>query len=106
MRWQNRAHGRDIQHVPLDAEAVFTQQRSADFIALDQAMSALEQLDPRKVKVVELRFFGGLSIEETAAVLNVSAVTVRRDWSTAKVWLYREMAGLDTDGPDAVDKAR
>jgi RNA polymerase sigma factor (TIGR02999 family) len=130
MRWQNRAHffaisaqvmrrilvdharrrnlkrGRGVQHVPLDAEAIFTQQPSADLIALDQAMSALEQLDPRKVKVVELRFFGGLSIEETAAVLNVSAVTVRRDWSTAKVWLYREIAGLDTDGPDAVDKAR
>ena len=59
-------------------------------------MNALAQLDPRKVQVVEMRFFGGLSVEETAEVLKVSAVTVMRDWSTAKAWLYRELTGGKT----------
>ncbi len=54
---------------------------------------SLQRLDPRKVQVVEVRFFGGLSVDETAEVLKVSAVTVMRDWSTAKAWLYRELAG-------------
>ncbi len=56
-------------------------------------MNALARLDPRKVQVVEMRFFGGLSVEETAEVLKVSPVTVMRDWSTAKAWLYRELTG-------------
>ena len=56
-------------------------------------MNALARLDPRKVRVVEMRFFGGLSVDETAAVLNVSPVTVMRDWSSAKAWLYRELTG-------------
>ena len=73
--------------------------RAADLVALDDAMNALARLDPRKVQVVEMRFFGGLSVEETAEVLKVSSVTVKRDWSTAKSWLYREMAGVEaTDG--------
>src|SRR6266481_5458985 len=67
-------------------------------VALDSAMDALERIDRRKVQVVEMRFFGGLSVEETAAVLNVSAVTVMRDWSTAKAWLYRELGGGTGDG--------
>jgi DNA-directed RNA polymerase specialized sigma24 family protein len=54
-------------------------------------------VDPRKVRVVEMRFFGGLSIEETAAVLKVSPVTVRRDWNSAKIWLYRELSGRTND---------
>jgi RNA polymerase sigma factor (sigma-70 family) len=61
-------------------------------------MVALVGLDPRKVQVVEMRFFGGLSVEETAEVLNVSSVTVMRDWSTAKAWLYRELTGGTTNG--------
>ena len=64
-------------------------------IALDDSLQALAQLDPRKSRVVELRYFGGLSVEETAEVLKVSSVTVKRDWSTAKLWLYREMAGVE-----------
>ena len=72
--------------------------RAADLIALDDAMVALARLDPRKVQVVEMRFFGGLSVEETAEVLNVSSVTVMRDWSTAKAWLYRELTGGTTNG--------
>ena len=63
--------------------------------ALDDAMVALARLDPRKVQVVEMRFFGGLSVEETAEVLKVSPVTVMRDWSTAKAWLYRELSRRD-----------
>jgi RNA polymerase sigma-70 factor (ECF subfamily) len=61
-------------------------------------MDALVRLDPRKVQVVEMRFFGGLSVKETAEVLKVSPVTVMRDWSTAKAWLYRELAAGTTDG--------
>ncbi len=67
-------------------------------VALDDAMNALAQLDPRKAQVVEMRFFGGLSVEETADVLKVSAATVMRDWSTARAWLYRELAGGAPDG--------
>jgi RNA polymerase sigma-70 factor, ECF subfamily len=64
-----------------------------DLVGLDDALKALETLDPRQGKVVELRFFGGLSLEETAAVLRVSVGTVRRDWSLAQAWLYRELSG-------------
>jgi RNA polymerase sigma factor (sigma-70 family) len=64
-------------------------------VALDEALDALQQFDPRKAKVVELRFFGGLSVEEAAEVLKVSPVTVIRDWNNAKAWLYREL----TRGP-------
>ncbi len=67
--------------------------RAADLVALDDAMGALAQIDQRKAQVVELRFFGGLSVPETAEVLKVSSLTVMRDWSTAKAWLYREMTG-------------
>jgi RNA polymerase sigma factor (sigma-70 family) len=72
--------------------------RSADLIALDDAMNQLGKLDARKVQVVEMRFFGGLSVQETAEVLKVSAITVMRDWSTAKAWLYRELSRETRDG--------
>jgi RNA polymerase sigma factor (sigma-70 family) len=74
----------------LEGAAVVGGGRSADLMALDDAMNALARLDARKAQVVEMRFFGGLSVEETAEVLGVSPITVMRDWSTAKVWLYRE----------------
>ena len=67
--------------------------RAGSMVALDDAMNALARIDARKVQVVEMRFFGGLSVEETAEVLKVSPVTVLRDWSTAKAWLYRELTG-------------
>ena len=122
MQWQNRAHffavsaqlmrrilveharrhnlkrGRGVQHVSLEETAVVGDDRGADLVALDDAMEALARLDPRKVQVVEMRFFGGLSVEETAEVLKVSPVTVMRDWSTARAWLYRELAGGTNDG--------
>ena len=73
---------------------------------LDDAMNALARLDARKVQVVEMRFFGGLSVEETAEVFKVSAVTVMRDWSSAKAWLYRELAGGTGDGFGSMETSR
>jgi len=117
MEWQNRAHffavsaqlmrrilveharrrnvkrGADVRHVTLDEGAVAGGRNTTDLVALDEALNALERLDPRKVQVVEMRFFSGLSVEETAEVLKISPVTVMRDWSTAKAWLYRELSG-------------
>ena len=78
----------------------------ADLMALDDALNALGRVDPRKVQVVEMRFFGGLSIEETATVLKVSPVTVRRDWSSAKIWLYRELTAGTDDGLGSLETAR
>ena len=115
MQWQNRAHflavsaqamrrilvdharrrnakrGADAEHVALDAETVLSTDRTDDFVSLDDALTALAERSPRKAKVVELRFFGGLSVDETAEVLRVSPITVMREWKSAKAWLYREL---------------
>ena len=82
-------------HTPpiLFDEARFVCKRSSDLAALDDALNALASIDQRKSKVVELRFFGGLSVKETAEVLQVSSETVMRDWKLAKVWLLRELSG-------------
>ena len=117
MQWQDRAHffavsaqlmrrilveharrhnlkrGGGVPRVAFDEAVLVGGERAADLVALDDAMTALSRLDPRKAQVVELRFFGGLSVAETAEVLKISEVTVMRDWSTAKAWLYRELAG-------------
>jgi RNA polymerase sigma factor (TIGR02999 family) len=119
VHWQNRAHffgvaaqlmrrilvdfARDRQYLKRgggafqvslsEAVASFVVQRSADFVALDEALKALAEIDPRKVKVVEMRFFAGLSVEEVAELLNVSKETVMRDWRLAKVWLLRKLDG-------------
>ncbi len=74
--------------VPLDEAMAVIEERASDLIALDDALNSLAAIDSRKVKVVELRFFGGLSVEETAAALNISPVTVMRDWRMAKAWFY------------------
>jgi RNA polymerase sigma factor (TIGR02999 family) len=74
------------------------QDKDVDVVALDDALKALTQIDPRKARVVELRFFGGLTFEETAEILKVSAITVQRDWSTARAWLHREMRRGKSDG--------
>src|SRR5664280_2100079 len=105
-RRHNQKRGGDVRHVLLDEAAVMTGKRPADLVALDDAMNALERFDPRKVRVVEMRFFGGLNLEETAAVLQVSAVTVRRDLRTAKAWLHRELTGSADDGPGTVEADR
>jgi RNA polymerase sigma factor (TIGR02999 family) len=130
MQWQNRAHffavssqlmrrilvdharshnvkrGAGVLHVSLEEAALVSAGRAADLVALDDAMNLLGRLDHRKVQVVEMRFFGGLSVEETAEVLKVSPVTVRREWSSAKVWLYRELAVGTGDGLGTLETTR
>ena len=130
MPWQNRAHffavsaqvmrrilverarrrnlkrGRNVLHVSLDEAAVVGGKRATDWVSLDDAMNALARLDPRKAHVVELRFFGGLSVKETAEVIQVSSVTVMRDWSFAKAWLRRELTGGTADGFRTVESDR
>lgn len=83
--------GGDALLVSLSKADGVAQEESADLVALDDALQALEKLDPRQARVVELRFFAGLSLEETAEALKVSLSTVRRDWSLAEAWLYREL---------------
>ncbi len=89
-RGRNKRGG-DARRVELDDAMVTSPQRGTDLVALDDALTALASTDERKAKVIELRFFGGLSVEETAEVLGVSPDTVMRDWRLAKVWLWREM---------------
>ncbi len=116
VRWQNRAHffavsaqlmrfilvdiararrklkrGGDVIQVSWDEALAVSSEPGADVIALDDALTALAAFDERKSRIVELRFFGGLSVEETAEVLKVSTTTVMRDWGLAKAWLLREL---------------
>ncbi len=116
VRWQNRAHffgvsaklmrrilvdfarsrryqkrGGDTRAVSLGEALDLPQEREADLVALDDTLRALATLDERKAQVVELRFFGGLTVGETAEVLNVSPETVMRDWTAARAWLWREL---------------
>ncbi len=90
-RFQKR--GGDAARITFDEELVVTTERAPDFIALDEALEALAKFDERKSRVVEMRFFGGLTVEETALVLKVSPATVMGDWRLAKAWLRREMRG-------------
>jgi RNA polymerase sigma-70 factor, ECF subfamily len=83
--------------VTFDEDLVVTDEPHQNFVALDDALEALAKFDERKSRVVELRFFGGLSVEETASVLNVSTDTVMRDWRLAKAWLQGEMRGDHAD---------
>jgi RNA polymerase sigma factor (TIGR02999 family) len=87
-----------FRHLSLDGELVVSREREAYLVALDEALERLAVLDPRKARVVEMRFFGGLSVQESAEVLSVSEVTVRRDWQFAKTWLLRELSGEKGDG--------
>ena len=84
--------------VPLDEALLGSRARGVDVEALDEALTALAKIDARKSRVVELRFFGGLSVEETAEVLEISEETVTRDWRVAKTWLFRELAGKKAGG--------
>ena len=122
VQWQNRAHffgvaaqimrrilvdfarsrdyvkrGGGMRNVSLDEASVIPTQRGTDLVALDEALNTLSTLDERQSRVVELRFFGGLSLEEIAEVLKVSVGTVRRDWSLARAWLHRELSGTTTN---------
>lgn len=122
LRWQDRAHflgisarlmrrvlvdharargyqkrGGGAQRVTLTDALAMSAEPALHVIDLDRALKALEAVDPRKANVVELRFFGGLSVEETANVLHVSADTIKRDWRLAKLWLLRELEGSPRD---------
>jgi len=105
-RRQNLKRGGGVQHISLEHAAVVGGDEDANLTALDDAMKALAQIDPRKVRVVEMRFFGGLSVEETAEVLKVSPITVKREWRGARAWLYRELSGGTTDGIGAMETSR
>jgi len=83
--------GGDAVRVPLDEVLLGTRARGVEVVALDDALSSLTKIDPRKGRVVELRFFGGLTVEETAEILQISPETVLRDWRMAKTWLFREL---------------
>lgn len=114
--WQNRAHffavaaqvmrhilidharshyyakrGGGAQKVPLDEAAAMTDRRAEELVALDEALNALATLDSRKSRIIELRFFGGLTIDETAEAMKISPITVTREWRTARAWLRREI---------------
>jgi RNA polymerase sigma factor (TIGR02999 family) len=93
-----RAHvaekrGAGVAHVSLDDSVEVSSERHAELIAIDEALSELARIDPMKSRIVELRFFGGLSVEEVAAVLNSSTATVNRHWRMARAWLYTHIAG-------------
>jgi RNA polymerase sigma-70 factor (ECF subfamily) len=98
-RRRNLKRGGGIQHINLN-EAVLLK-TIPDITALDDALNELSRVDQRKVQIVELRYFGGLSVEETAEVMKTSPRTVVRDWNAAKAWLYRELRGA-SDGPSPV----
>ncbi|MBS1796487.1 MAG: sigma-70 family RNA polymerase sigma factor [Acidobacteria bacterium] len=116
-RWENRAHffgvsaqlmrrilvdfarkrpkvsGDELaRHVSLEEALTITHEKDADIVALDEALDELGRFDARKARIVELRFFGGLSVEETAEVISVAPITVMREWQKAKAWLYRELS--------------
>ncbi len=93
-RRHNIKRGGLAQQVSLDDASLMTRERAAELVALDEALNELAKLDPRKSRVVELRYFGGLSLEETADVLDVSMMTVRRDWRAAKAWLFKAVTSV------------
>jgi RNA polymerase sigma factor (TIGR02999 family) len=118
VQWQNRAHffavaaqvmrhilvdyartrqyakrGGGARHLSLDDAPVLSRERSREIVALDEALKRLAEIDPRKSRIVEMRYFGGLSAEEAAEALGVSAITVKREWLKARAWLYRELSG-------------
>ena len=117
VHWQNRAHffaiaaqmmrrilvdhargqlyakrGGGARRISLDHVSVVSEERAADVIALDDVLNGLAEIDPQQSRVVELRFFGGLTVEETAEVLGLSPATVKREWSAAKAWLQQELS--------------
>jgi RNA polymerase sigma factor (TIGR02999 family) len=96
---QFQKRGGGAQRVTFDEALEVSDERAAEVVALDEALTALAQFDARKSRMVELRFFGGLSIEETAEVLGVSPGTVMRDWTLAKTWLQREINRRDKGEP-------
>jgi RNA polymerase sigma factor (TIGR02999 family) len=84
--------GGRMRKFSLDEASVVSQERAAEVVALDEALTTLAEIDPKQSRIVELRFFGGLTIEETAEVLQLSPATIKREWNTAKAWLYHELS--------------
>ena len=84
-------HGAGAQHVSLDETAIMHQERAAEFVALDDALNRLAGFDTRKSQIVELKFFGGLTVEEIAEVMKLSPITIKREWRSAKAWLHLEI---------------
>jgi RNA polymerase sigma factor (TIGR02999 family) len=82
----------EARHISLDEAMTVTNEKDLDLLALDEALKSLAEIDERKSRIVELRFFGGLSVDETAEVLKVASITVMREWNKAKAWLYRELS--------------
>lgn len=120
-RWENRAHffgvsaqimrrilvdfarrrpkvdGAEVRQVSLDNALTVAEEREADLVALDEVLDALARVDPRKARIVELRFFGGLSVDETAEVIGLSPITIIREWNKAKTWIYRKLKPLKNE---------
>jgi RNA polymerase sigma factor (TIGR02999 family) len=96
---QYAKRGGGVRPVTLDERIIASEEKPTDIVALDEALTRLAAIAPRKSEVVELRYFGGLTIEEIAEVLKVSPGTVRRDWTTAKAWLYRAIRDKVSDAP-------
>jgi RNA polymerase sigma-70 factor, ECF subfamily len=94
------------QKLSLDEGLLLTESRSAELLAVNDAMDRLAKLDPRQARIVELRFFGGLSVEETAEVVGVSPKTVKRDWSLAKAWLYEDLRVSNGNDPGKMAKGK
>jgi RNA polymerase sigma factor (TIGR02999 family) len=117
VEWQNRAHffavaarvmrnilidharkyaydkrGGGAKHIPMGDLAVLKQERATEFIELDDALDRLGKIDQRKLHIVELRFFGGLTVEETAEVMKLSPITIKREWRLARAWLFRDIS--------------
>jgi RNA polymerase sigma factor (TIGR02999 family) len=86
--------GGGAETVPLEEAVLGTRARGIEVLSLDEALTSLSKVDPRKARVVELRYFGGLTVEETAELLQISPETVMRDWKLAKSWLFRELASI------------
>lgn len=89
-RYEKRGGGK--RHVPLDEGAIVREERAGELVALDDALTRLAAIDPRKSQIVELRFFGGLTVEETAEVMKLAPITIMREWRAAKAWLWREIS--------------
>ena len=94
-RKRPKVNAEAARQVSLEEAFVVSTEKDADLVALDEALNELAQFDERKAKIVELKFFGGLSVEETAEVLKVAPITVMREWQKAKAWLYRELSQRD-----------
>lgn len=87
------ADGSEPKRVALDEALTVSRDRCPDLVALDEALDALTRIDPRQSRIVELRFFGGLSVEETAEALGISPSTVVREWKLSRAWLYHDLSG-------------